>query len=51
LDIFYQLEKIKKDGFDIEVVWHYDKRDTDMKESGEEFSSYVPDLPVKYTEY
>jgi hypothetical protein len=51
LDIFYQLEKIKKDGFEVEVVWNYDKRDTDMKESGEEFSSYVPDLSVRYAEY
>ena len=37
LDIFYQLERIKKDGFEVEVVWNYDKRDTEMKESGEEF--------------
>lgn len=51
LDIFYQLEKIKKDGFEVEVVWNYDARDTDMKESGEEFSSYVPGLAVKYVEY
>ncbi len=51
LDIFYQLEKIKKDDFEVEVIWHYDARDTDMKESGEEFSSYVPALSVKYVEY
>ncbi len=51
LDIFYQLEKIKKDGFEVEVIWNYDARDTDMKESGEEFSSYVPGLAVKYVEY
>ena len=41
LDIFYQLEKIFKEGYDAEIVWHYDERDTDMKESGEEFSKYV----------
>ena len=51
LDIFHKLEKIQKEGCDVEVVWHYDKRDTDMKESGEEFSNYVPGLAVVYKEY
>ena len=51
LDIFYKLDKMQKDGYDVEVVWNYDKRDTDMKESGEEFSNYVPGLPVRYVEY
>ena len=41
----------KKEGYDVEVIWSYDARDTDMKESGEEFSSYVPELSVKYVEY
>ncbi len=51
LDIFFQLEKIHKEGYEIEIVWHYDKRDTDMKESGEEFSKYVPGVPVTYIEF
>ena len=51
LDIFYKLEKIHKEGCEVEVVWHYDARDTDMKESGEEFSNYVPGLPVRYVGY
>ena len=51
LDIFYQLEKIRKEGYEAEVVWHHDHRDTDMKESGEEFSKYVPSLPVRYNEF
>lgn len=51
LDIFYKLEKMQKDGYDVEVIWNYDLRDTDMKESGEEFSNYVPGLPVKYVGY
>ena len=51
LDIFYQLEKIHKEGCDAEIIWHYDKRDTDMKESGEEFSKYVPNLKVSYVEF
>lgn len=51
LDIFYQLEKIHKEGYEAEIAWHYDARDTDMKESGEEFSKYVPALPVTYHEF
>ena len=51
LDIFYQLEKIQKQGCEVEIVWCYDKRDTDTKESGEEFSGYVPDLKIRYSEY
>jgi len=51
LDIFYQLEKIHKEGYEAEINGHYDARDTDMKESGEEFSKYVPSLPVTYTEF
>ena len=51
LDIFYQLEKIHKEGYETEINWHYDARDTDMKESGEEFSKYVPSLAVNYIEF
>lgn len=51
LDIFYSLEKTQKEGYDVEVVWNYDARDTDMKESGEEFSKYVPALTVRYVGY
>ena len=51
LDIFFQLEKIHKEGYETEIIWHYDKRDTDMKESGEEFSKYVPAVPVQYVEF
>src|ERR1700751_4729794 len=32
LDIFFQLEKIHKEGYEAEIVWHFDKRDSDMKE-------------------
>lgn len=51
LDIFYQLEKIHKQNCEVEIVWNYDTRDTDTKESGEEFAQYVPDLKVRYCEY
>ena len=45
------LEKIKKQGSEVEIIWNYDKRDTDMKEAGEEFSKYVPELSITYSEY
>lgn len=48
LDIFLQVEKMNKEGYKTEIHWHYDQRDIDMKESGEEFAKLVPDLPVKY---
>jgi hypothetical protein len=48
LDIFFQLEKIRNEGYEAEIVWHYDNRDTDMKESGEEFSKLAPGVPVRF---
>ena len=51
LDIFFQLERIIKEGYEAEIVWHYDKRDTDMHESGEEFSKLAPGVPIRYAEY
>jgi hypothetical protein len=51
LDIFFMLEKIVKEGYEAEVVWEFDKRDTDMKESGEEFSKLAPGVPIRYVEY
>lgn len=51
LDIFFVLEKMVKEGYEAEVVWHFDKRDTDMKESGEEFSKLAPGVPMHYVEF
>ena len=51
LDIFIQIEKMHKEGYEAEIVWQYDKRDIDMKESGMEFSKLVKTLPVKYVEF
>lgn len=48
LDIFFEIEKMHKEGYEAEIHWYYDKRDTDMKVAGEEFSEFVPDLPMKY---
>ena len=51
LDIFFQIERMIKKGLPGEIVWYYDKRDTDMKESGEEFSKLAPGVPVRYVEF
>lgn len=48
LDIFYTLQKLKKEGYDVEVNWHYDNGDIDMLEAGEEFAGLCPYLPIKY---
>ena len=51
LDLFFQIERVMKKGLPGEIVWHYDKRDTDMKESGEEFSKLAPGVPIRYVEF
>ena len=48
LDIFYTLQKLKKEGYDVEVNWHYDNGDIDMLEAGEEFAGLCPNLPINY---
>ena len=46
LDILYRLQKIKKKGYALEVLWYYRDGDLDIKESGKEFSLLV-NIPVK----
>ncbi|MCE2712486.1 MAG: DUF1987 domain-containing protein [Cryomorphaceae bacterium] len=42
LDILMRLEDIHTGGSNtIEIVWNYDKRDTDMEEAAEEYSELV----------
>lgn len=41
LDILMKLEEIKENGANITVKWHYDKRDEDMMEAGEEYAELV----------
>ncbi|MEK6615683.1 MAG: DUF1987 domain-containing protein [Bacteroidota bacterium] len=50
MDVLMQLDKMAQDGFSIKVKWYYDKRDEDMKESGEEFSKLLKKLPVEFIE-
>lgn len=42
LDILMRLEDIHTGGSNtIEIIWNYDKRDTDMEEAAEEYSELV----------
>lgn len=50
LDILNLLDKFFQEGYDIKVVWHYDVRDEDMMDSGEEFSKLVK-MPFECKSY
>lgn len=41
LDILKQLEIFHSEGYELLVKWYYDKRDEDMKGTGEEFAELV----------
>jgi hypothetical protein len=51
LDLFFVMEKMVKEGYEVEIVWQYDKRDIDMKESGEEFAKLAPGVVIRYVEF
>ena len=50
MDVLMQLDKMASDGYNVQAKWHYDKRDEDMKESGEEFSRLLKKLPMSFIE-
>ena len=50
MDVLMQLDKMAQDGYDIKAKWFYDKRDEDMKESGEEFSKLLKKLSIEFIE-
>ena len=50
LDVLMQLDKMCQDGYIVHVKWYYDKRDEDMKESGEEFSKLLQKLSMELVE-
>ena len=50
MDILMQLDKMCQDGYNIQTKWYYDKRDEDMKESGEEFSKLLQKLTFEFIE-
>ena len=41
LDILFLLEKIHESGTSIQIKWHYEEEDEDMKEAGDEYSDLV----------
>jgi hypothetical protein len=50
-DIFAQLKELQNDGVPVNVEWHYDEEDTDLREAGEDLSllcemqfSYCPKI-------
>ncbi len=50
MDILLVLKKFADEGYKINVEWHYDKRDDDMLDAGNEFSDTV-DLKFDFIEY
>jgi hypothetical protein len=50
MDVLMQLDKMAQEGYPIKAKWYYDKRDEDMKESGEEFSKLLKKLPMEFIE-
>ncbi len=49
LDVFKKLEKIKSDGNDVEIRWHYEEDDEDMLEAGEDYQAII-NIPFKMVE-
>lgn len=50
MDVLMQLDKMAQEGYPVKAKWFYDKRDEDMKESGEEFSKLLKKLPMEFVE-
>ena len=46
LDILKKIEMFRREKMDIKVKWYYDEMDTDMMESGEEFSK-MTGVPIE----
>ena len=49
LDIFKRLCRLRSDGNNISVKWHYEEDDDDMHEVGQEMSR-ISKLPFEYIE-
>lgn len=47
LDILALINDLHKKGLNLQINWHFDENDDDMKEVGEELSEVV-DFPFKY---
>jgi|SRR5690554_2416116 len=49
LDVFKKLEKIKAEGNEVKVNWHYEEDDEDMLEAGEDYQAII-NIPFKMIE-
>jgi hypothetical protein len=49
LDVFKKLEKIKSDGNEVEIRWHFEEDDEDMLEAGEDYQAII-NIPFKMVE-
>lgn len=50
MDILLIIKKLVEQGYKINIEWHYDKRDDDMLDAGNEFSDTV-ELKFDFIEY
>lgn len=41
LDVFKRLERIKKEGKEVQIKWHYEEDDEDMLEAGEDYDAII----------
>lgn len=46
-DIFAQLRDLNNDGIPVDVEWHYDEEDIDLREAGEDLS-LLCEMPFRY---
>lgn len=49
LDVFKKLEKIKSNGSEVVINWHYEEDDEDMLEAGEDYQAII-NIPFKMIE-
>ncbi len=47
LNIFRLLEKIKKAGHDVVVIWTYEENDEEIEEAGQDFANLI-DIPFEF---
>ena len=45
--MLYKLSDLKKNGVDVNIIWHFSMEDDDMKEVGEDFACMV-NLPFEF---
>ncbi|MCS7073112.1 MAG: DUF1987 domain-containing protein [Bacteroidia bacterium] len=41
LELLKKLEKIHKNGYDVQITWYYDEDDEDMEETGEDYKALL----------